>query len=183
MGKFWPFFRLWMGGDILPGLLKEALVALGVLVFGFLGLRLKIPAGAMAVGILGGLAVKALLGVSDSRLPGWVSAVSQCLVAYVLVRSSELVSFRRALGLLPYAVVYSLMLVGFCVVMALVFMRLCGMDFSTSLFATSPGGLSGVVIAAVETGADGAVTVLFNLCRILCILVILPMLAGFVLNR
>ncbi|MCX7829192.1 MAG: AbrB family transcriptional regulator [Thermanaerothrix sp.] len=164
------------------GFLREGLLALGVFSFGVLGLKLRVPAGAMALGILGGLAVKALLGVGDSRLPGWVSALSQCLVAYVLVRSSELVSFRRALGLLPYAAVYSLMLLGFCVVMALVFMRLCGMDFATSLFATSPGGLSGVVIAAVESGADGAVTVLFNLCRILCILVILPMLAGFVLK-
>lgn len=158
---------------------REVAVALGVVVSALAGARLKVPAGAIALGITGGLMLKGLLGLQDSRTFPALSLASQAMVAYVLVRSSELVSFKRVLSLLPYAVLYSGMLLVFCIIMAWVFMRLCGFDFSTALFATSPGGLSGVAIAAVESGADGAVTVLFNICRIICILVVLPVLAGF----
>jgi hypothetical protein len=44
---------------------------------------------------------------------------------------------------LPAAIAYSLSLLIFTLGLAWVFSRLCKMDFLTSLFATTPGGLHG----------------------------------------
>ena len=41
------------------------------------------------------------------------------------------------------------------------------------------GGLTGIATVAVETGANAPVTVLFNLVRLVAILVVLPLIAVF----
>jgi hypothetical protein len=153
-------------------------VAAGVLAGAGAGVLLRLPSGAMIGGLLGGLVAKGLLGLGvDEPIPA-LSVAAQIGVAYVLVRGADFAAIRSFPRLLPAALLYGLLLLGFTILMAWAFGRLCGLDFATSLFATSPGGLSGIAVVAQEAGADAPVAVLFNLCRILVILVLLPLLAA-----
>ena len=159
--------------------MKETWLVGAVVVLGVAGGRLGFPAGGLVLGLVGGLTVKALLGMNVlAPLPG-LSLASQILVAYVLVRSSDLVSLKDLPRLIPAALAYCILLLGFSLFLAWLFGRLCGMDFLTALFATSPGGLTGIATVAVETGANAPVTVLFNLVRLVAILVVLPLIAVF----
>lgn len=159
--------------------MKEICLVGAVVVLGVAGGRLGFPAGGLVLALVGGLTVKALLGMNVlAPLPG-LSLASQILVAYVLVRSSDLVSLKDLPRLIPAALAYCILLLGFSLFLAWLFGRLCGMDFLTALFATSPGGLTGIATVAVETGANAPVTVLFNLVRLVAILVVLPLIAAF----
>lgn len=158
-------------------------VILAVICGSFLGLKSGISGGALVLGLLGGLSAKGLMRLGlDSKIE-WLTWLSQCLVAYVLVRGSDFASIKDVPKYLPAAISYSLLLFVFTLGMAWLYSYMCGMDFITSLFATSPGGLSGIAVVAVEMGANATISVLFNLCRILVILVLVPLIANFITHR
>ena len=146
------------------------------------GWKLDFPAGPMVGGLLCGLIVKAFFTLGLDPKLDWLSYISQALVAYVLVRGSDFSSLKELPRLIPAAVAYSFMLLAFTLGMAWLFARICRMDFLTSLFATTPGGLSGIAIVAVDIGADPAVSVLFNIFRIVTVLVVVPILANFIVK-
>lgn len=162
---------------------SDLIVILAVICGSFLGLKSGISGGALVLGLLGGLSAKGLMRLGlDSKLE-WLTWLSQCLVAYVLVRGSDFASIKDVPKYLPAAISYSLLLFVFTLGMAWLYSYMCGMDFITSMFATSPGGLSGIAVVAVEMGANATISVLFNLCRILVILVLVPLIANFITHR
>ena len=144
------------------------------------GWKIGFPAGAMVGGLLGGLIIKACFTLGLDPKIDWLSYISQALVAYVLVRGSDFSSLKELPKYLPAAAAYSFMLLFFTLGMAWLFAKVCKIDFLTSLFATTPGGLSGIAIVAVDIGADPAISVLFNLCRIITVLIAVPILANFI---
>jgi membrane AbrB-like protein len=158
----------------------------GVIIFfavaaaGYLGSRLGIPGGPMMFGLLAGLIIKALMQWGLDPKIGWLSWVSQALVAYVLVRGSDFSSLREMVAYFPAAVSYSILLFIFTLGMAWAYSKVFGMSLLTSLFATSPGGLSGISVVAIDMGADANISVLFNMCRIVVILVVVPILANVI---
>jgi len=77
---------------------------------------------------------------------------------------------------------YSFSLIAFTLGLAWIFSKICKMDFLTSLFATTPGGLTGIAIVAVDIGADPTISILFNICRIVTILVVVPIIANLIVR-
>ncbi|MBQ9881124.1 MAG: AbrB family transcriptional regulator [Synergistes sp.] len=153
---------------------------LAVIAGSALGHRMHFPAGAMVGGLIAGLIVKAVLTLGVEPKLGWLSFLSQTLVAFVLVRGSDFSSLRELPKYLPAALAYSMMLLVFTLGMAWVFSYLCKMDFLTSLFATTPGGLTGIAVVAVDIGANPAISVLFNICRIVTVLIAVPIIANMI---
>ncbi|HET7839539.1 MAG TPA: AbrB family transcriptional regulator, partial [Rectinemataceae bacterium] len=60
--------------------------------------------------------------------------------------------------------------------------RCFGIDLRTAIYATAPGGLSGMALTAADAGADSAVSMLFQLFRLVLILVATPILAALALR-
>lgn len=159
------------------------IVLLAVVAGSSLGHKLGISGGALIFGLLAGLSAKGLMRLGlDSKIE-WVTWLSQCLVAYVLVRGSDFASVKDVPKYLPAAISYGMLLFVFTLGMAWIYARVFGMDFLTSLFATSPGGLTGIAVVAVEMGANATMSVLFNICRILVILVLIPLIANFITHH
>ena len=148
-----------------------------------IGDNLNFPAGAMVGGLLGGLIVTAFFTMGLDPKIDWLSYLSQALVAYVLVRGSDFSSLKELPKYLPAAIAYSLLLLVFTLGLAWFFARFCNMDFLTSLFATTPGGLTGIAVVAVDIGANPAISVLFNICRIVTVLVVVPILANIIVRH
>lgn len=150
---------------------------------GLIGYKSGLSGGALVFGLIGGLSVKGLMKLGLDAKVEWLSWLSQVLVAYVLVRGSDFAAIEDVPRYLPAAISYSILLFVFTLGMAWLYSRMCGMDFITSMFATSPGGLSGIAVVAVEMGANATVSVLFNICRILVILVLVPLIANFITHQ
>ena len=147
-----------------------------------IGYRSGFPAGALVGGLLVGLVIKAAMNIGLDPKIEWLSWISQALVAYVLVRGRDFSSIAELPRYLPAAIAYSFSLLAFTLGLAWVFSRLCKMDFLTSLFATTPGGLTGIAIVAVDIGADPTISILFNICRIVTILIVVPIIANIIVR-
>lgn len=156
------------------------IVILAVVIGSILGYKSGLSGGALIFGLVGGLSVKGLMRLGFDPKIDLLSWLSQCLVAYVLVRGSDFAAIVDVPKYLPAAISYSVLLFAFTLGMAWLYTRFCDMDFLTSLFATSPGGLTGIAVVAVEMGANATISVLFNICRILVILVLVPLIANFI---
>lgn len=156
--------------------LENWYVALAVLLGGYLGHISPIPAGGLVGGIVGGLLLKGGLGMGESKV-ALLSFVSQVLVAFVIVARSDLSSLKDLHRLVPVAVLYSLCLLGVSVGFSVLIGKLFSIDPITALFATPPGGLSGLGLAATEVGANAPVAMLFHLTRIILVMTLVPVIA------
>jgi hypothetical protein len=54
--------------------------------------------------------------------------------------------------------------------------------FSDLSFCHDPGGLTWIAIVAVDIGADPAISILFNICRIVTILIVVPIIADIIVR-
>ncbi|MEA4873555.1 MAG: AbrB family transcriptional regulator [Synergistaceae bacterium] len=158
------------------------LILFAVLGGSAIGHKSGFPAGSMVGGLLAGLVVKAVMNMGLDPRIDWLSYISQALVAYVLVRGSDFSSIAEIPRYLPAAVAYSFSLLIFTLGLAWIFSKMCKMDFLTSLFATTPGGLTGIAIVAVDIGADPTISVLFNICRIVTVLIVVPIIANIIVR-
>ncbi|MGI6431160.1 MAG: AbrB family transcriptional regulator [Synergistaceae bacterium] len=158
------------------------LVFIAVICGSAAGCKSGFPAGALVGGLIVGLAIKAVMHMGLDDKIEWLSWISQALVAYVLVRGSDFSSIAELPKYLPAAMAYSFSLLTFTLGLAWVFSKICKMDFLTSLFATTPGGLTGIALVAVDIGADPTISILFNICRIVTILVIVPIIANLIVR-
>lgn len=136
----------------------------------------------MIGGLVAGLAIKAMMRLGLDPKVEWLSWISQALVAYVLVRGTDFSSLVDLPKYLPAALAYSFSLLVFTLGLAWVFAKICKMDFLTSLFATTPGGLTGIALVAVDIGADPAISILFNICRLVTILIAVPVIANIIVR-
>ena len=149
-----------------------------VLLGGLIGHVIKMPSGIMVGGMIAGLAVKIALApdLDGSR---WLSILSQLLVAGAIVFNSDVSSVKALPSMIPVALGYSVVMLGLGVTVALTLSRFFGMDILTSLFAASPGGLSGLGLAATESDANAPLALMFHVSRITLVLITVPILAKY----
>ena len=161
----------------------DLMVLIAVAGGSLVGFMLGFPAGAMVGGLILGLIAKGIMHLGVEPKIDILSFVSQLLVAYVLVRGSDFSSLIDLPRYLPAAIGYSISLLIFTMGLAWFFSKICKMDFLTSLFATTPGGLTGIAVVAVDIGANPTITVLFNICRIVTVLIVVPILANIIVKH
>ena len=152
-----------------------------VMVFlgGLVGLGMKIPAGVLVGGLTAGLVYKAISGV-PSHNTRILSIVTQLLVAYVIVASSDISTMKNMPSLVPVAVGYSVVLLAFSILLAWLCSHYLNIDLYTALFAMPPGGLSGLGLAAAELGANAPVVILFHVIRIVIVVLTVPLVARLI---
>lgn len=153
------------------------LVVLAVLAGGVAGQALRVPAGYLVGGLVGGLGAKWFSGIATLPGAGGVAVLGQLLVAYTMVCSADLSAVRSLPRLFPVAVLYAAALTGISLVFAKILEWTCHLDPLTALFAVPPGGLSGLAITGAEMGSNAPVAVLFQLVRMVFVLLIIPAVA------
>jgi membrane AbrB-like protein len=148
-----------------------------ILAGAFLGNYFKLPSGALAGGMIAGLVAK---GFVSANVPSGnlLSVVSQLLVAYVVVSNSDVATIRKHPEIVPIALGYILVLIAFCLGAAWVLNKFFHMDIRTAIYATAPGGLSGMALSAADAGAETPISLMFHLFRLTLILVSTPLLAA-----
>lgn len=115
----------------------------------WLGMRLRIPSGAMLLPmLLGALAQGG--GWLMLELPEWLLAMAYAVLGWTVGLQFNKAIFLLALKTLPQIIASIIGLILMCALMALALTHILQMDFMTAYLATSPGGLDTVAIIAMR---------------------------------
>jgi len=157
---------------------KGIVIIAAILAGAWLGNRLKLPSGYLIGGMIAGLVVK---GFVSSNVPAGsaLSIVSQILVAYVIVSNSNVEVIKQHPEVVPIALAYIVVLSVFCLGLAMVLNKVFHFDIRTAIFATAPGGLSGMALSMNESGAETPISMTFHLFRMILVMILTPLLASF----
>jgi uncharacterized protein len=141
---------------------------------GFVGYKLRIPAGTVIFSLLAVAGVKLLMKMEESSLPPLINFIPQALVGLVLgiqFSRSVLVQISKMWG---YMVLSVIVLVAAGVLIAVVFMKMNVLDAETAYLGTSPGALSAMIFLAVDQKVNAPLVAIFHLFRIFFILMTGP---------
>jgi len=147
---------------------------------GVLGLISGVPTGGIIGALIGSVAFR-LSSARDVPIEK-IRVVVQVLGGTVigLEVSSSFVGELAKLAVAAALIIAIQMLIWLATSWLLV--KLFRYDLSTSALASSPGGLSGVVPAADEAGADAVIVTFMHLVRLGAIVVALPLLVALILG-
>lgn len=148
-------------------------------VAGWLGLRLRIPSGAMLLPMLAGALAQGE-GMLLLELPEWLLVLAYTALGWTVGLQFNREIFMLALKTLPQIIAAIVGLIALCALMALALTHLLALDFLTAYLATSPGGLDTVAIIAVGTRADMSFIMAMQTLRLFTILLTGPATARLI---
>ena len=155
-----------------PGLL----IYLGLgLVGGALGVKLKIPAGALIGAMLAIILFKVTMKMHWEIPKGFTFALQVFLG--IMVGASfqpELFDVMKKIAL-P-VIISCVVLVGAGALMAVIFTRLGLLDIGTAYLGTSPGAMSALIVMALDSGAQPMLVVCFHFVRVVLVILTAPLI-------
>ncbi len=139
---------------------------------GYLGIKAKIPAGAILGSLIAVSAYNIIFGTTP--LPSPLKYVVQLVTGIfvgIKIKASDVKELR---GIIKPAIFIVASMIGFNLIIVFVLHKFAGMDLATALFASSPGGLANMLILAYEFNTDVSIVASLQLVRFVSILIILP---------
>lgn len=139
---------------------------------GLIGLRLRIPAGAL----IGSIVASAIFNIISSKgyIPYNFRLVAQMVVGgYIGLSFSRNSLFQIKSSIVPLII----MVVGmftFSILMGLFLHKVAGIDLASAMLGTAPGGVTEMSILADSYGADVSIVASMHLIRIISIVIFLP---------
>lgn len=156
-----------------------ALVVIG----GLLGVRLKIPAGAVMAPMLFG-SVLHIAGLASFQLPEWLLAASYAFIGWNIGLGFTRAIIQHAARALPQIVSSIVALIAFCWGLAFILSSTLGIDMLTAYLATSPGGMDSIaIIAAASPQVDLPLIMALQTMRFLFVLFLGPSVARLVARQ
>lgn len=140
---------------------------------GILGHRLNIPAGGMIGAILAVMIYKQSTQ-TIIVLPAKFEILAQILIGISIGAGFTHDFFIRLKSVFFPAIFTILLLLLFCVFLAIILKKITGLDIVTSLLATTPGGLTEMSSFSLVFKAETVVVLTIHLFRILAISVLIP---------
>ncbi|NKF22004.1 AbrB family transcriptional regulator [Solimonas marina] len=148
----------------------------------WLGLRLRIPSGALLMPMAIGLIVH-LGNLAPMQLPEWVLVGGYALLGWSIGARFTREALIYALRLLPQILGAIAVLLVFCGVLAWMVTLLLPIDPLTAYLALCPGGLDSATIIAASTHADLPLVVLLQTLRLMIVVIAGPALARLAATR
>lgn len=149
---------------------------------GWIGARLKLPAGAFLVPMIVGAVLHAS-GLMTIELPPWLLAASYAFVGWNIGLRFTRPIIMHASRALPQMVLSILLLLAFCGGLAFILSEATGIDPLTAYLATSPGGMDAIAIIAAAAKVDLPFVMTLQTVRFVIVLFLGPPLARFVAKR
>jgi membrane AbrB-like protein len=165
-----------------PLLMRYGLAVAVAGIGGWLGVKLRLPAGALVGAMLVGL-IPGLVGIGPLAWPAWVLAGAYLLLGSNVGARFDRSVIRRLWSLLPYGLAFITGLVVICAGIGWVLHRTTDLDLLTALLATSPGGIDAATIAALDTGANVAMVASIQMARLLLMVIAGPLIIRWMVGR
>jgi hypothetical protein len=147
----------------------------------YIGLRLKLPAGAL-IGSMVAVLVMNLIW-NNAFMPESLRIIIRIAAGALIgsrIQKKDVWALRNTLGSAIVMVVGVLVL---SVASGLMVFSLSNLDLATALLASAPGGMSDMSLIADELGADTPKVALLHLVRIMSVLGLFPILLRSVCRR
>jgi membrane AbrB-like protein len=156
-----------------PAVLAWGTTALVTIAGGWLGARLKLPAGVFLGPVLLGIPLTALGVPVGAWPPGLLPLALWALGARVGSQfdSGAVRELRRAALV---ALLAALVMVGGCLLLAWGWSAMSGVDLLTTYFATSPGGADSLLAIALGTRATLSLVLAVQVGRLLLVFLVAP---------
>ena len=119
----------------------------------WVGTRFRLPSGALIGSIIVGMVV-GVLGWGPITFPPVILAAAYLLLGARIGSRFDPVVLRRLRDLLPWVLGFILLMTVLSAGLGWVLAEVTGIDLITALLATSPGGMDGAMIAALDTGEN-----------------------------
>lgn len=160
---------------------KILLIVMAGILGGLGAQKIGFPGGAV-VGSMLASGVLAILLPGNVAIPGFVNTGIQILLGVSLGLTFNRSSLHLAGKVLPLAIVSTLVLLSVAIFMAFLAQKMGLLDFATSIYGFSPGGMTGMSILAQMEGYSGAVVALLHSVRIFALFIAVPLLERLVYN-
>ena len=144
---------------------------------GLIGLKLKIPAGAMIGAMVAVSAYNIYSG--NAYIPGQLKIAAQIILGGIIGLSINMEAVKGLKAVIVPGLILVAVLFVFSLISGLIIAKVTGMDLYTALFSCSPGGLTEMTIIADSYGADLSKVVLVHLIRILSVILFFPIVIVF----
>jgi len=148
----------------------------------FVGLRLRVPAGALLVPALAA-SVLHLAGWMSIELPQWLLAVTYTAIGWSIGLQFTRQALRYALRALPLMLTSIVALIVICGGLSWLLAQAVGVDLLSAYLAMSPGGMDTVAIIATSSPVDVPFVMTLQAVRLLIIIIFGPRLARFVASK
>ena len=139
---------------------------------GYLGMKFKIPAGAM----IGSMAFVAVFNIftSSGYVPANFKIVAQIVIGAMIGLNFTMDSILGLKKIIIPAIVLVIGLTTLSIILGLIIHKFTGLDLKTALFSAAPGGLTDMTIMSESFGAQSNIVALLHLIRLTTVLTILP---------
>jgi uncharacterized protein len=154
-------------------------IAIGGAILGRLS---RIPAGLLLGPMIVGSALQAT-GLVAIELPPWLLAASYAIMGWAIGLKFTRQILIHAARSLPQTILSILAMIAFCGGLAILLVRMLGVDPLTAYLATSPGGVDSIIIIAASSQVDLSFVMALQLMRIAIVLLFGPSISRFVARR
>ncbi len=144
---------------------------------GLIGLKLKIPAGAL-IGAMVAVSVFNIFS-GNARIPSELKFIAQVILGGIIGMSINMEAVKGLKTVIVPGLILVAVLFVFSVIAGLIIAKTTGIDLYTALFSCSPGGLSEMTIIADSYGADLSKVVLIHIIRIMSVILFFPVITAF----
>lgn len=159
-------------------LLLTALIIGGV----YLSVRIKLPTPYM----LGPIVVVALVNIFWKDVPALPVLVTRFAQVFVGIQMGRVLELGRLFSIrrhLPLIISSSMVIIGFCFLLANWLSYRYGYSLATAFLAAAPGGIAEMSIVGMGIGADIATIISYQLFRLLFIYLAVPLSIKWYFNR
>lgn len=139
---------------------------------GYLGIKFKIPAGAM----IGSMAFVSIFNIftSSGYVPANFKIIAQIVIGAMIGLNFTMDSILGLKKIIVPAIVLVIGLTTLSIILGLIIHKVTGLDLKTALFSAAPGGLTDMTIMSESFGAQSNIVALLHLIRLTTVLTILP---------
>jgi len=146
---------------------------------GYIGYKLRIPAGAM-VGSMLAVAAVSLMKIDLGSLPAYSKPVVQVVLGALLGLGLRNMDFQQMKALLIPAVLIIVVLMTSGFATAFVLNRYFGFDMMTAIFSSTPGGMTELSMVATEMNANSPIVAILQLIRLMSVIVLVVPIAKLI---
>lgn len=148
---------------------------------GMLGVKFKIPAGAM----IGSMVFVGIYNVfiGKAYVPSNFKTIAQIVIGCIIGLNFTMDSILGLRKLIIPSIILVIGLTTLSIILGLILHKTTGLDLSTALFSAAPGGLTDMVIMSESFGAQTHIVALLHLIRLTTVLTVLPIVIKFVTEK
>ncbi|MEW9093782.1 MAG: AbrB family transcriptional regulator [Clostridiaceae bacterium] len=142
------------------------------LIGGYIGIKAKIPAGAL-VGAMVSVAIYNIY-TGKGEIPYNFKLLSQIVVGGMIGLNFTMDSVKQLKNLIFPAIILVVGLTLFSLILGFIIHKITGLDLITSLFSSAPGGITDMTLISEAYGADISKVALLHLMRLVTVITVMP---------